>query len=79
MAHGTVGVQHASMAIYNAFCDRVPAFMILGNILDETKRMSGVEWAHSVQDAAAMVRDFTKWDDLARIADSLRRIRRARL
>jgi thiamine pyrophosphate-dependent acetolactate synthase large subunit-like protein len=26
-------------------------------------RRPGVEWAHSVQDAAAMVRDFTKWDD----------------
>jgi thiamine pyrophosphate-dependent acetolactate synthase large subunit-like protein len=64
LAHGTVGVQHASMAIYNAYCDRVPIYIILGNIMDATKRMPGVEWAHSVQDAAAMVRDFTKWDDL---------------
>ena len=31
MAHGTVGLQHASMAIYNAWCDRVPVYMILGN------------------------------------------------
>ena len=64
LAHGTVGVQHAAMAIYNAYCDRVPVYMILGNIVDATKRVPGVEWAHSVQDAAAMVRDFTKWDDL---------------
>jgi acetolactate synthase-1/2/3 large subunit len=64
LAHGTVGVQHAAMAIYNAYCDRVPVYLILGNIIDETKRVPGVEWAHSVQDAAAMVRDFTKWDDL---------------
>src|SRR4029078_13351421 len=35
-----------------------------GNTLDATMRRPGVEWAHSVQDAAAMVRDFTKWDDL---------------
>ena len=63
-AHGTVGVQHAAMAIYNAYCDRVPVYLILGNIIDATKRMPGVEWAHSVQDAAAMIRDFTKWDDL---------------
>src|ERR1700693_6348407 len=63
-AHGTVGVQHAAMAIYNAYYDRVPVYVILGNIIDETKRMPGVEWFHSVQDAAAMVRDFTKWDDL---------------
>ncbi len=64
LAHGTVGVQHAAMAVYNAYCDRVPVYLILGNIIDATKRVPGVEWAHSVQDAAAMVRDFTKWDDL---------------
>ena len=64
LAHGTVGVQHAAMAIYNAYCDRVPVYLILGNIIDGTMRVPGVEWFHSVQDAAAMVRDFTKWDDL---------------
>jgi acetolactate synthase-1/2/3 large subunit len=63
-AHGTVGLQHAAMAIYNAYCDRVPIYMIAGNIIDATKRMPPVEWAHSVQDAAAMVRDYVKWDDL---------------
>ncbi len=63
LAHGTVGLQHASMAIYNAFCDRVPVYVVLGNTLDATKRFPGVEWVHSVQDAAAMVRDFVKWDD----------------
>jgi thiamine pyrophosphate-dependent acetolactate synthase large subunit-like protein len=63
LAHGTVGLQHASMAIYNAYCDRVPVYIVLGNTLDATMRFPGVEWAHSVQDAAAMVRDYTKWDD----------------
>jgi acetolactate synthase-1/2/3 large subunit len=63
MAHGTVGLQHASMAIYNAYADRVPVYIVLGNILDVAYRRSVVEWAHSVQDAAAMVRDYTKWDD----------------
>src|SRR5260370_20175142 len=63
MAHGTVGLQHASMAIYNAYCDRVPVYIVLGNILDVNYRRGTAEWAHSVQDAAAMVRDYTKWDD----------------
>lgn len=63
MAHGTVGLQHASMAIYNAFADRVPVYIVLGNIADGTWRRSDVEWTHSVQDAAAMVRDYTKYDD----------------
>jgi len=63
MAHGTVGLQHASMAIYNAWADRVPVYLLLGNILDVAYRRSVVEWTHSVQDAVAMVRDYTKWDD----------------
>jgi len=63
MAHGTVGLQHASMAIYNAYADRVPVYIVLGNILDMDFRRSDVEWTHSVQDAASMVRDYTKWDD----------------
>jgi len=62
-AHGTVGLQHASMALYNAYCDRVPVWMVIGNGLDATKRRPGVEWLHTVQDACAMVRDFVKWDD----------------
>src|SRR5579872_6417055 len=63
MAHGTVGLQHASLAIYNAYCDRVPVYIVLGNILDVDYRRGNAEWVHSVQDAAAMVRDYTKWDD----------------
>jgi len=64
MAHGTVGLQHASMTIYNAYAARVPVFIILGNSIDAMERRPGVEWSHSVQDAAAMVRDYIKWDDL---------------
>jgi thiamine pyrophosphate-dependent acetolactate synthase large subunit-like protein len=63
MAHGTVGLQHASMAIYNAYCDRVPLIVMLGNILDINYRRGSADWYHSVQDAAAMVRDYVKWDD----------------
>jgi acetolactate synthase-1/2/3 large subunit len=62
MAHGTVGLQHASMALYNAWCDRVPVYMVIGNYNDAAIRRPA-EWYHGVQDAAAMVRDFTKWDD----------------
>ena len=63
LCHGTVGLQHGAMAIYNAYCDRVPVYILAGNHLDATMRRPGVEWAHSVQDAAHMVRDFVKWDD----------------
>src|SRR6266446_7205420 len=61
--HGTVGLQHASMALYNAWCDRVPVYVMIGNIIEGDKRAPGVEWVHSAIDPAAIVRDFVKWDD----------------
>jgi acetolactate synthase-1/2/3 large subunit len=63
-AHGTVGLQHASMAVYNAYVDRAQVFVVIGNTVNAATRRPGVEWAHSVQDAAVLVRDFTKWDDM---------------
>ncbi len=62
--HSTVGLQHAAMAIYNAWADRVPVVIIGGNHLDAVTRRAGVEWNHAAQDAAKLVRDFTKWDDM---------------
>jgi acetolactate synthase I/II/III large subunit len=64
LLHGPVGLQHAAMAIYNAFCDRVPIVLLVGNSLDATQRRPGVEWTHSAADVATMVRDFVKWDDI---------------
>jgi acetolactate synthase I/II/III large subunit len=61
--HGVVGLQHATMAIYNAWCDRVSVIVIGGNIMEADKRMPGAEWVHSGLDIGAIVRDFTKWDD----------------
>jgi thiamine pyrophosphate-dependent acetolactate synthase large subunit-like protein len=63
LCHGTVGLQHAVMAVYNAWSDRVPIIMVGGNDLDAAKRPPGVPTFHSAQDIGALVRDFTKWDD----------------
>jgi acetolactate synthase I/II/III large subunit len=63
LCHGTVGLQHATMAIYNAWCDRVPMIVVGGNDLDAAHRPPGVPTFHSAQDINALVRDFTKWDD----------------
>ena len=63
LCHGTVGLQHATMAIYNAWCDRVPVIIVGGNDLDAAHRPPGVPTFHSAQDINAIVRDFTKWDD----------------
>src|SRR4051812_45479396 len=61
--HGTVGTQHAAMAVYDAWCDRVPIYLVLGNTQDATKRGGEVAWVHSAQDCAGIIRDMTKWDD----------------
>jgi acetolactate synthase I/II/III large subunit len=63
MLHSNVGLQHAAMAIFNAYCDRVPVYLLVGNSRDAAARRPGVEWVHSAQDVAAMVRDSVKWDD----------------
>ncbi len=63
-AHGTVGIQHAAMAVYNAWCDRAPVVLIAGNHLDATHRRLGVEWAHSATDCLRPIRDYIKWDDM---------------
>ena len=62
MVHGTVGLQHASMAIYNAYADRAPILVISGNMQNTAARRPNVEWNHAALDQNALVRDFTKWD-----------------
>ena len=61
--HGVVGLQHATMAMYNAWCDRVPVLVFGGNIMEADKRAPGAEWLHSGVDIGQIVREFTKWDD----------------
>jgi len=63
ICHGVVGLQHATMAMYNAWCDRVPVIVMGGNIIEANKRGPGAEWVHAAIDPGAIVRDFVKWDD----------------
>jgi len=51
------------MAIYNAYADRVPVYIMVGNHADGAQRGAGVESYHSAQDMGALVRDYVKWDD----------------
>ena len=62
--HANVGLMHASMAIFNAWCDRVP-MLILGATgpWDAARRRPWIDWLHTASDQAALVRDFTKWDN----------------
>ncbi|HTJ24687.1 MAG TPA: thiamine pyrophosphate-dependent enzyme [Candidatus Limnocylindria bacterium] len=72
IVHNTVGLQHASMALYNAWCDRVPILVLVGNIADAATRRPGVEWDHTATDVAQMVRGFVKYDDQPLSLDSFR-------
>jgi acetolactate synthase I/II/III large subunit len=56
-AHGTVGLQHATMAMYNAWCDRVPVYVVVGNVRDVQMRRPGIEWNHTAQDVGIICRD----------------------
>lgn len=62
--HANVGLMHAAMAIYNAWCDRVP-MLIFGATgpVDAAKRRPWIDWLHTSRDQAAIVRPYVKWDD----------------
>lgn len=62
--HSNVGLMHGTMAIFNAWADRAP-MLILGATgpMDATQRRPWIDWLHTAQDQAALVRRFVKWDD----------------
>ncbi len=63
-AHSNVGLMHATMAFFNAWCDRMP-MVVLGATgpVDATKRRPWIDWIHTARDQGALVRNYTKWDD----------------
>jgi benzoylformate decarboxylase/acetolactate synthase-1/2/3 large subunit len=62
--HDTVGLLHASMALFNAWADRAPILAFVGTgPLDAARRRPWIDWIHTVTDQAALVRDFTVWND----------------
>ena len=62
--HSNVGLMHATMAIFNAWCDRMP-MIILGATgpVDTVKRRPWIDWIHTARDQGALIRGYTKWDD----------------
>jgi thiamine pyrophosphate-dependent acetolactate synthase large subunit-like protein len=64
IVHNVVGLQHASMAIYNAWCDRTPILVMGGTgPMDTSKRRPWIDWIHTALVQGNLVRDFVKWDD----------------
>jgi acetolactate synthase I/II/III large subunit len=71
LLHGTIGVQHAAMSIYQAYYDQTPVLLIGGRELAFIA-------AHAANDIAGMVRSYTKWDAQPKtLEESLVAIQRA--
>ena len=62
--HSNVGLMHATMAIFNMWCDRLPVILLgATGPLDAEKRRPWVDWIHTTTDQAALIRDYIKWDN----------------
>lgn len=76
--HDLVGLQHASMAIFNAWVDRVPVLIIGGSgPRSEENRRPWLDWIHTGLPQGLIVRDIVKWDTepatLSGVRESLHR------
>jgi thiamine pyrophosphate-dependent acetolactate synthase large subunit-like protein len=71
--HSNVGLMHATMAIFNAWCDRMPV-LVLGATgpVDAPKRRPWIDWIHTARDQGALIRAYTKWDDQPASAEAAR-------
>jgi len=79
IVHSNVGLMHATMAVFNAWCDRAP-LLLLGATgpVDAAKRRPWIDWIHTAKDQGALIRDYTKWDDQpASVASAIESILRA--
>jgi acetolactate synthase-1/2/3 large subunit len=72
LVHDIVGLQHASKAIYEAWLNNTP-MLILGGTgpLDASHRRPWIDWIHTAQVQAQLVRDYVKWDDQPQGASSV--------
>ena len=72
LLHDLVGLQHATMAINNAWCDRVPMLLLgaAGPAATE-KRRPWIDWIHTADTPNTQVRDYVKWDDFPRSIESV--------
>jgi thiamine pyrophosphate-dependent acetolactate synthase large subunit-like protein len=71
--HSNVGLMHATMAIFNAWCDRIPV-LVLGATgpVDAPKRRPWIDWIHTASDQGALIRGYTKWDAQPASAEAAR-------
>jgi acetolactate synthase I/II/III large subunit len=70
--HNLVGLLHANMAIYYAYADRAPVFIVgATGPMDETKRRPRIDWIHTALVQGEAVRAYTKWDYQPTVIDGV--------
>lgn len=70
--HSNVGLLHGMMSLYNAWCDRVPMFVLgaTGPVAAEQRR-PWIDWIHTSRDQGSYIRSIIKWDDQPTSAEAL--------
>jgi thiamine pyrophosphate-dependent acetolactate synthase large subunit-like protein len=70
--HSNVGLLHGLMSVFNAWCDRMPVYLLgATGPVDAQKRRPWIDWIHTSKDQGALLRNFTKWDDEPRSPQAL--------
>jgi acetolactate synthase I/II/III large subunit len=70
--HNLVGLLHANMAVYYAYADRTPVFIVgATGPMDESKRRPRIDWIHTALVQGEAVRAYTKWDYQPTVIDGV--------
>jgi len=69
--HDIVGLQHASMAIFNAWCDRTPILNLGGGGPQNTINRRSTDWVHTASIQGLAVREHVKFDDQPATIDAV--------
>ncbi|MDH3236550.1 MAG: thiamine pyrophosphate-binding protein [Alphaproteobacteria bacterium] len=72
VVHSNVGLMHGLMSVFNAWCDRMPIYLLgATGPVDAARRRPWIDWIHTAKDQGALLRNFTKWDDEPRSPEAL--------
>lgn len=72
IVHNLVGLLHSNMAVYYAYIDRAPIFIVgATGPMDESKRRPRIDWTHTANVQGQAVRDYTKWDYQPTVVDGV--------
>lgn len=72
IVHNLVGLLHSNLAVYYAYIDRAPVFIVgATGPMDESRRRPRIDWTHTANVQGQAVRDYTKWDYQPTVIDGV--------